>query len=75
MVSQSWAHLKAWLGVRQARQYFPGVDLRCEVLAALCGPAVRTEAQSKVSMMPEGLDRALTVRDCRDLMAFLMSRK
>jgi hypothetical protein len=39
------------------------------------GAEVLTHTQSKVSMMPEGLERALTVRDFRDLMAFLLSKK
>ena len=29
---------------------------------------------SAVSLMPEGLERALTTQDMRDLMAFLLSR-
>ena len=36
---------------------------------------VASHTQSKVSLMPEGLDRALTVAQFRDLMAFLLSRK
>ncbi len=39
------------------------------------GAEVVTHTQSKLSMMPEGLDRGLTVGDFRDLMAFLLSRK
>jgi putative heme-binding domain-containing protein len=36
---------------------------------------IASHTQSKVSMMPEGLQQALTVQDFRDLLAFLLSRK
>lgn len=44
--------------------------------AALIPPAlIASQTQSKVSLMPEELARALTVQDFRDLLAFLLSRK
>jgi putative membrane-bound dehydrogenase-like protein len=39
------------------------------------GSQVVSHSLSKVSMMPEGLDRTMSVRDFRDLMAFLLSRR
>jgi putative membrane-bound dehydrogenase-like protein len=39
------------------------------------GAQIATHNQSRVSMMPEGLDRTLSVQDFRDLMAFLLSRR
>jgi putative membrane-bound dehydrogenase-like protein len=36
---------------------------------------ISAHTQSKISLMPEGLDQALTPQDFRDLMAFLLSRK
>ena len=38
------------------------------------GDQIATHTQSRVSMMPEGLDRTMSVQDFRDLMAFLLSR-
>jgi hypothetical protein len=35
---------------------------------------VASQTQSKVSLMPEGLENALSVQDFRDLIAFLLSR-
>jgi len=52
------------------------------ILATAEGKAVRipasdvvTHTQSKVSLMPEDLAGTMTVRDFRDLMAYLLSRK
>jgi len=39
------------------------------------GAQIASRTQSKVSLMPEGLDRAMTVGEFLDLMAFLLSRK
>ena len=39
------------------------------------GAQIATHNQSQVSMMPEGLDRTMSVQDFRDLMAFLLSRR
>jgi putative membrane-bound dehydrogenase-like protein len=39
------------------------------------GAEITTHTQSRISMMPEGLDRAMSVQDFRDLMAFLLSRR
>jgi len=39
------------------------------------GAQIATHTQSRVSMMPEGLDRTMSVQDFRDLMAFLLSRR
>ena len=44
--------------------------------AALIPPSlIASQTQSKVSLMPEELARALTVQDFRDLLEFLLSRK
>ena len=39
------------------------------------GAQVTSRTQSKVSLMPEGLEKGMTVGDFQDLMAFLLSRK
>jgi putative heme-binding domain-containing protein len=39
------------------------------------GAQVSAHTQSKVSLMPEGLEKGMTVGDFRDLLAFLLSRK
>jgi putative heme-binding domain-containing protein len=39
------------------------------------GAQVTAHTQSKVSLMPEGLEKGMTVGDFRDLMVFLLSRK
>jgi putative heme-binding domain-containing protein len=39
------------------------------------GGRVSSNTPSKTSLMPEGLERALTTQDFRDLMAFLLSLK
>jgi len=39
------------------------------------GAQISSRTQSKVSMMPEGLDRTMSVQDFRDLIAFLLSRR
>jgi len=39
------------------------------------GAQVATHTQSRVSMMPEGLDQTMSVQGFRDLMAFLLSRR
>jgi putative heme-binding domain-containing protein len=36
---------------------------------------ITARTQSKISLMPEGLEQAMTLQDFRDLMAFLVSRK
>ena len=36
---------------------------------------ISAHTQSRVSMMPEGLDRTMSVQDFRDLMAYLLSRR
>lgn len=41
----------------------------------LPGQDIASHTQSKVSLMPTGLERALTVGEFRDLLAFLLSRK
>ena len=49
-----------------------GVDGR----AVIIPPAlIASRKQSDVSLMPEGLEQALTPQDFRDLIAFLMTRK
>lgn len=39
------------------------------------GALIASQAQSKVSLMPEGLADLLTLRDFRDLLAFLLDRR
>ena len=43
--------------------------------ARIPGNQIGTHTQSRVSMMPEGLDRTMSVQDFRDLMAFLLTRR
>ncbi|MBM3875240.1 MAG: hypothetical protein FJ386_00755 [Verrucomicrobia bacterium] len=39
------------------------------------GPQVKSRTQSRLALMPEGLEQGMTVQDFRDVISFLLSRK
>ena len=68
---------RAWTGLLLAQAADGGVTLATMDGQAVVIPGADLSAhtQSKVSLMPEGLERGLSVGEFRDLLAFLLSRR